>query len=61
MASLRREFDTVFPQCFHTGHNSKLDKQWVYIHQYKRKGWERIIFNRNDGYKFSHIRYSTYQ
>ena len=29
MASLRRECNTVFPQCFHTGNSSKLDYQSV--------------------------------
>ena len=25
IASLRREWNTKFPQCFHTGHSSRLD------------------------------------
>ena len=45
MASLRREYNNVFPQCFHTGHSSKLDLQWVYTSTQK----ERIIYKRNDG------------
>ena len=40
IASLRRECNTMFPQCFHTGLSSKLYKQWVNTSLQKEEMWK---------------------